>query len=786
MSDPGSPSKHSGSRHPTGEVVCITTSVLLAFLAFLSVRSLTPSAVTADTPGTEFSTARALAHVESISAQPHPVGTRAHVEVSDYLLGELAKVGLQPQVQKTTAVNTNWGRPYRAATVQNVLARLAGTANTRAVMLVAHYDSVPNSFGAGDDGAAVAALLETLRALAAGPRLRNDVIVLFSDGEELGMLGAGAFVAEHPWAKDVGLVLNFEGRGTHGPSVMFQTSDGNGRLVGEFAGAAEHPVANSLSSAIYKLLPNDTDFTVFKDAGLAGFNFAFIEGFDAYHSSLDNAQDLDARSLQHHGLQALALTRRFGNINLKGEAGGGDAVYFDLWGSSLLHYSQGVAVALAVALTILAAVVIAAGLRRKFLTPSGVALGAVALLLSVGAAAALSYLVWRLVVAVEGSPASLPREDTHINRLYAAGFVALTIASASAIYSLFRRKLSVEDLAVGALLWFWGLLILSLVYLPGGSYLLTWPLAFGLAGWAYRFTAARRELNGAGLRMLFFPSAACGVVLLGPLAFQLFVAFGVDMIYAVAALTALLLGLFVVQFDLRAGARRWLLPAASAAVALCFVLVALLQPGFGGRRPQRDDLFYALNADTGRAGWASTDAQPDEWTSQFLSGDGHRAALTDYVPWMDTGEFLQHAAPVAPLPAPEVRVLEDAVEGGVRSLHLRVVSAREASALYVYVGSEIFDGTVGGKPLVNRAESGPDQGWILNYWAPPAEGVDLTFKTKSFEPLGVKVVDKTYQLPASESLSVSPRPNNFMPAPFTYSNSTFVVRSFSLPAPGAR
>lgn len=84
-----------------------------------------------------------------------------------------------------------------------------------------HCDTVPASPGANDDAAAVAAVLETARALLAGHRLRNDVILLFTDGEEPApRYGSAAFVAEHPWAADIEFVINLEAIGSGGPSSL--------------------------------------------------------------------------------------------------------------------------------------------------------------------------------------------------------------------------------------------------------------------------------------------------------------------------------------------------------------------------------------------------------------------------------------------------------------------------------------------------------------------------------------------------------------------------------------
>ena len=170
---------------------------------------------------------------------------------------------------------------------------------------------------AGDDAAGVAVVLETLRALKAGTPLDRDVIALFDDGEEVGLLGSQLFVDEHPWAKDVGVVLNFDARGNSGPSILFETSEGNGWLVEQFARAAPHPLATSASMDIYRIMPNSTDLTTFKAAGMGGLNFAFIGGLADYHSPADTPGNLDRRTLQHQGENALAMARRMGGLDLE-------------------------------------------------------------------------------------------------------------------------------------------------------------------------------------------------------------------------------------------------------------------------------------------------------------------------------------------------------------------------------------------------------------------------------------------------------------------------------------
>ena len=192
-----------------------------------------------------------MRHVRAIAHQPHPVGSPEAERVRAYLLDELRALGLAPTVQRTTAVSHQLAQAGRVA---NVLARLDRWGSTRPVVLAAHYDSVATGPGAADAAAGVAAILETARALRAGPPLRNDVILLLTDGEEPAMLGAEAFVAEHPWAAERGLVLNLKAGGRGGPVVLERTSAPNGRLVRGFSRAAPRPVAGSLAPVVNRAL----------------------------------------------------------------------------------------------------------------------------------------------------------------------------------------------------------------------------------------------------------------------------------------------------------------------------------------------------------------------------------------------------------------------------------------------------------------------------------------------------------------------------------------------------
>ena len=225
--------------------------------------------------------------------------------------------------------------------MENVLGRIPGTNNNGSFILTAHYDSVYSGPGAGDDGSGVITMLETARALMAGPRLQNDIVFAFTGDEERGMKGIRAFT-RHPWAKNVGVVLGLEGRGYHGPSYMFETSPGNYWLIQQLCKAGVNPRANSLMYEVHRRTPNATDYGAIKNDGFPGYNVSFVGGLCYYHSANDKPGNLSPASIQHHGSYALGLARYFGNMPAaefkKARQADSDAVYANVFGSWLVCY----------------------------------------------------------------------------------------------------------------------------------------------------------------------------------------------------------------------------------------------------------------------------------------------------------------------------------------------------------------------------------------------------------------------------------------------------------------
>jgi hypothetical protein len=333
------------------------------------------------------------------------------------------------------------------------------------------------------------------------------------------------------------------------------------------------------------------------------------------------------------------------------------------------------------------------------------------------------------------------------------------------------------------------LLWATALLLPGASYLFTWPLVFSLPAtwWTLRAARAQTSAKELGLAML---GATPGVLLLAPMLYLLFVALTVGLASASVVLLVLLLGLLLPLVQFLTRRKWWPLPYVAASLAAIFIGLGVAASGFGPGQPKQSDLFYGLDADTGQAVWASTDARPDAWSSQYLSRAPQRGTLDALFPGLPR-PFLKQTAPAAELAAPAVEVLGDETKDGARHLRLRVASPRGAALLSVYADpSATFERvSVGGRevksptpapaaaPVNAAARKDP---WVLRYYDVPAEGVELVLDLKSGEPLNLRVVDQSYGLPQGLAPEAGPRPAGMMPATTPVTDATLVSKSFVL------
>ncbi len=286
----------------------------------------------------DFSAERVMTTIESWGDAPHPIGSRQLEKVRDKIIAELTDLGLDVKVE-SGYTSVDWSSSYkRMAQVENIIAMLPGDGSSdKTVVLCGHYDSVVEGPGAGDDGYAVASMIEAVRLLKEQNR-KHNLLLLITDGEERGLLGA-RFHMENNGAKDYSVLLNYEARGNEGPGIAFEWSENNYWLVNQVAEAYKNPVANSMSFEVYKLMPNSSDFTIFNKYDIKGVNHAFIDGFSYYHHPQDDVQHLSPKSVQHTGENMYLAARHFLNADLdvKHE---GNATFFNFYGSFIYFSSS--------------------------------------------------------------------------------------------------------------------------------------------------------------------------------------------------------------------------------------------------------------------------------------------------------------------------------------------------------------------------------------------------------------------------------------------------------------
>ncbi|XP_053965127.1 endoplasmic reticulum metallopeptidase 1-like [Anastrepha ludens] len=289
------------------------------------------------------------------SLGPRVVGSNANeVKTIELLLNEIGKV--QNQMSDyfdievdTQVVSGQSSRFHLYQGVQNVLVKLSAKNNTSPnyLLINAHFDSVPGSPGAADDGSMVSTVLEVLRVIAKsnGP-LEHPIVFLFNGAEEEGLDGAHGFVTQHKWAKNCKVVINLDAAGSGGRELLFRSSASNSWLINYYR-KVPHPFATTLAEDIYQtnFISSGTDFRIFRDyAGMLGLDLAYIHNGYVYHTEYDSMKVLPIGSLQNTGDNVLSLAKSVGNApemwNLTAADNKTDhLIFYDFLGWFMLSYT---------------------------------------------------------------------------------------------------------------------------------------------------------------------------------------------------------------------------------------------------------------------------------------------------------------------------------------------------------------------------------------------------------------------------------------------------------------
>jgi len=312
--------------------------------------AVTVAACTADT---RFSSQNARAHVNQLAGTigTRPAGSDANRRAREYLVDQLRFFGYTVRVQEAEASRPELGL---SAHVFNIIAVVPG-ASPDALGVMAHYDSRPTSPGAGDDALGTAVALECARLLASRLDRQHSIMVLLTDAEEEGLMGAAALVRDPEVAARVRAYVNLDAVGADGPVPLFQTGPGNAWMVHAWAHAAQAPRGGSYQAEVYRRLPSDTDFSIFQRAGIPGLNFAAVGDGYAYHTPRDTPDRLTTRAITDMGTTALATVEALDRTDLS-QRSAQQAVYFDLAGAGAIALRPSFSRAMSVLAIVLATI----------------------------------------------------------------------------------------------------------------------------------------------------------------------------------------------------------------------------------------------------------------------------------------------------------------------------------------------------------------------------------------------------------------------------------------------
>jgi len=745
--------------------------LLIAFAVYSSFHNVMPQETTeGKVPKTEFSTVRAFAHVNELAKEPHYVGSKAHETVRNYIVLELKKLGLQPIIQEGFTLD-NWGNISKP---KNILARIKGKKSSKALLLLSHYDSDPHSaVGASDAASGVATILEGISAfLAKNEQPENDIILLLSDGEELGLNGAELFVNKHPWAKDVGLVLNFEARGSGGPSIMLlETNNGNAKLIKAFKDAGtQYPVGNSLAYSIYKMLPNDTDLTVFREDGnIQGFNFAFIDDHFDYHTANDTPENLDFNTLSHQGSYLMPLLDYFSKQDLTQMNSDDDLIYFNSpFGFHTYPYSWILPMLILIILLFIGVLIY--GFKQKMLSGRGILLGFIPFLIALIASCGATILGWKLISWLYPHYAEIQHGFTYNGYTYISLFAFLSLGISFYSYHRFGKKITAANLSIAPLFFWMIITILAALYLDGASFI-SIPVLLSLVS-VFILIKEKERTSTLLLTVLAIPA----VVILTPFIKLFPVGLGLKIIAVVALLIVLIIGLLMPVFGLYKR-KKW--------TANLFFLLAIIaffvahsNSGFTEKTQKPNSLVYVLDADQNTANWNTYDGILDDWTQNYIKEE--TIARTEEI--LDSkyksGFTYTQTAPVKSVPLPLFETTKDTVYDNLRHVDLKIIPQRNVNRIEVFGDGKQLETLQINAIEIDKVPNLRSRR-LVSYYVSDNEPLSISFTTKPDQKVSFIVYEASFDLLTNPLFSIPARAKNMMPRPFVLNDAVLVKKTIA-------
>ena len=745
----------------------LASILILIYLAFMPLK---PRNTTLDTiiEGT-FSIQNAHDHVKKISDLPHYSGSQNHKRVKSYIIRQLQDLGLDVVIQKTNIAN----RANTFIQVENIIAKIKGTgteSEKQSLLLMSHYDSAPySSHGASDAGSGVAVILEGIRAyLAQNKQPKNDIIILITDAEEIGLLGAQAFFTKHHLAKEVGAVLNFEARGTAGSSYMFmETNHGNQALLKAFnESGVQLNQSNSLAYSIYKMLPNATDLSVFKNEidGI-GYNFAFIDNHFNYHTALDNAQNLSLDSLAHQAMYLMPMINKLSQIDLSSLKSDKDDVYFQVPYWKTIIYPFDWAISLTLINLLLFILVVSIAIKKNKLRIKSIFTGSFALIKSLIISALVSFTALKFIYWLHPHYSEIMQGFTYNGYLYIGFFSLLSFCICYFFYRRASNTHSASELMVMPIL-LWILLCIGFAMNLIGAHFFILISLLGTIALAINVFSSKPQDT---ITLLLFAPI---ILIFAPFLVVLPVALGLMSLPFTSLLLALIFAVFVscITITKQYPINKWVF-----IIALISVYIfAETQASFNQDRPLPNSLYYLQDEINDSAYLFSNDNKTDDWTTDLLSENAlNEKQLSDFKNqhWRRANIAVttqNHHIPVAKMQVLNIREYTDK-----RIYKFKITPQRVINRMNLIVNSDInLLKLVINNEILHQGEAKlfkasrnlstiyqtSELAFIIDIEIAPGETLDLN------------LIEMSSDLLQSRKMNILPRPKEYIPKPFVYTD----------------
>jgi hypothetical protein len=729
----------------------------------------------------DFSIENALDHLRIISKKPHYTGSEYHSVVRDYILNELKNMGLETEIQNQVVtrfccVGTN---------TSNIIGTIKGSSNGKSLVLLTHYDSRHHaSFGASDAGSGVVTILEGVRSFLSKNTIPiNDIHLVFTDAEEIGLLGAQAFVKNHSLVDNIGLVLNFEARGSGGPSYMLMETNGkNGVLISEFINANPgFPAANSLMYSIYKMLPNDTDLTVFREqANINGFNFAFIGDHFDYHTSLDSFERLDRNTLIHQADYIMSMLNHFSKINLSNLDSENDYVYLNFPILKMLYYPYSWIYPLLIFSIIFFLFIIYLGLAINKLSIQGILNGILALTISLFTCLSITIILWKTISYFNPDYADILHGFTYNGYYYITAFIFLNIFCLFSIYYRFFKNSSGLDLTIIPI-GFWLIInVLISIYLKGAAYFII-PVNLVLFSILLIYFS---NFKGNKKMLLWTFFSVPLIYIFAPQLKMFPVGLGLDNLFITSFFLVLIFVLLLPVFSNFAFKNQ--IKNLTLLIAIVFFALAFLNNDYDVNSKKPNSILYYSDLDSKQSYWLSRNENLDEFTSQFFKKNEsiQEASFFSSSSKYGTPHKQSALADFIKFSSSDIQILKDTIVENKRNLQLKISPERKINKIDLTTDDPFVLNSMSVQGVefeIEKSEFKINPGQFLTYYL-SYEDKDVTIELDFEENLSpsLNLIETSFDLFESEKFNFKPREDYMMPMPFVNTDAIVLSKKIKL------